>query len=275
MVINDKTNAFTVVKQNINSSNDFLMSYRTISTADHVPDKFIIVTDHTSNYSTETAIPVTFFKTNILCRLESGLYFAKQDENGDIVVGNITFGFNEITPNTIHIIRKSDTDIPLLKLKQFTMVEMPNKGIVVVCSIEDDNSKFVMILTEKTGPEAIEILEVDYSLPQHRVYHTSESEENATLDEDITDSSLPTNSKTTTSEVVDGLTATVTESVSWTEIESAVSGEPDVQISESILRNIAEATIVDLEMDIDGNIMFLLENSDGKSYCACAKYFMP
>ena len=274
MVINDKTNAFTVVKQKINSSNDFLMSYRTISTADHVPDKFLIVTDQTSNYSTETAIPVTFFKTNILCCLESGLYFAKQDENGDIVVSNITFGFKEITPNTIHIIRKSDTDIPLLKLKPFTMVEMPNKGIIMVCSIEDDNSKFVMILTEKTGPEAIEILEVDYSLSQHRVYHTSESEENATLDEDITDSS-PTNSNTTTSEVVDGLTATFTESVSWTEIESAVSGEPDVQISESTLRNIAEATIVDLEMDIDGNIMFLLENSDGKSYCACAKYFMP
>ena len=37
----------------------------------------------------------------------------------------------------------------------------------------------------------------------------------------------------------------------------------------------ADASIVDLEIDPDGNIMYVLENADGKSCCACTRYFMP
>ena len=41
------------------------------------------------------------------------------------------------------------------------MAEMKNTGVVVVCSIEGVNRKSVMILTDKRGNEAIEILEIE------------------------------------------------------------------------------------------------------------------
>ena len=41
-------------------------------------------------------------------------------------------------------------------------------------------------------------------------------------------------------------------------IKSTIVGEMDGKIGESTLGNSANATLVDLEMDIDGNIMFLL-----------------
>ena len=37
----------------------------------------------------------------------------------------------------------------------------------------------------------------------------------------------------------------------------------------------ANALIVDLQIDQDGNIMYVLKNEDGKSCCACTRYFMP
>ena len=66
-----------------------------------------------------------------------------------MTVGIITFSLEEITPNTIHTVRQSDTDIALSRLQSFTMVERTNKGIIAVCSVENDNNKFVMIRTDK------------------------------------------------------------------------------------------------------------------------------
>ena len=210
----------------------------------------------------ETAIPVTFFHTDLLCHLESGLYFAKHEGNGDLTIGNIMFSLKEIKPNIIQTVRQSDTDIPLCKLKPFTMVDRKDKYIIVVCSVDDDNSKFVMIRTDKDGPEAIELVELDYSLSELRVYAESEDLENNTK------SAYDVYNVFATSDFM-------TSYVKHPYIVSSVLGETDVKISECDIENVAKATLTDIEMDIDGNIMFLLESSDDKSYCVCTKYIIP
>ena len=45
----------------------------------------------------------------------------------------------------------------------------------------------------------------------------------------------------------------------------------EVQYSPTVLSN---ASVVDLEMDPDGNIMYVLENQTGQSQSVCTKYFM-
>lgn len=221
-------------------------------------------------------VPCTFYEANLLCRLESGIYFVKHGENQEIRIGKFLFLAKEIEADTVHTVKSSDLDIPLCKLKPLTMVEMKNTGVVVVCSVEGDISKFVMILTDKRGNEAIEILEIEYSVSKLRVHlsanTTSEDIESQTTN--IADSSLAENAQSTTSEEVEGQKENFIESTEQTS-ETALFGEAESQTSESTLRNIAEATVVDLEMDQDGNIMFLLESKDGKTYCVCTKYFLP
>ena len=253
--------------------NTYLLSYRTIPAVNYISDKLVVAREE--NDVVETAIPVTIFFTDLLCHLESGLYFARKEDNGDMTVGNITFCLQEIKPNTVQTVRQSDTDIPLWKLQPLTMVERTNKGIIVVCSVEDHNSKFVMIRTDKVGPEAIEILDVDYTLSDLRVYKEShENVDNEALDTDISDSSVTASTQTeagTTENDDKCQLSTDTES----NFVTTVVGETKAKISESTLGNIADATLVDLEMDIDGKIMFLLERKEGNSYCVCTKYTMP
>ena len=269
-VIKDEKNAFIVVKNMHDRSNNFLMSYRTIPTSDQVHDLFIKV----PNAWVATSIPVALFQTSLLCHLVSGLYFVKQEDTGDMVVGNITFNHKEIKLDIIHTVRQLDTDIPLCKINPLTMVERKDKGIIVVCSLESDNSKFVMVRTYKEGPEGIEILEVDYSRSELRVINEiSADKENAPLDVDSTDVTVTTqiHTKTTTEDDVNNLTTTFAES----NVISTMLRQKDSQISESALERITDATLIDLEMDGDGNIMFLLERKDGHSYCVCTKYLMP
>ena len=263
VVTENKT--YTVFKQDSFSA----LSYRTIPAANYIPDKFAIARGQGN--VVDTAIPVTFLKTDLLCHLESGLYFAKHEYNGDMTVGSITFSLMEIETNTVHSVRQSDTDVPLCKLKPLTMVEGTDNSIIVVCSVEDDNSKLLMIRTDQEGPEAIEILDVDYSLSDLRVYKESEDDdENELLDTNITDASV-TASTHTEATTEKSQTPTVTES----NFVTTIAGETKAKISEFTLGNIAEATLVDLEIDIDGNIMFLLERKNGNSFCVCTKYIMP
>ena len=262
-VIKDDQNAFIVAKCLQEATNKGLMSYRTISTlkkehnqialkmSEDLHSRPRVSLDAESKCDIETVIPVNFFNTDLLCRLESGLYFAKHEENGDVTVGNITFSLKEIKPNVIQTVRRSDTDMPLCKLKPFTMIERKDKYVIVVCSVDDDNSNIVIIRTDKYGPEAIEILKVDYSLSELKVYAESEDPENITE------------------------LAYIPAYVKHPNVVSSGLGETDVKISEWDIENVAKATLTDIEMDIEGNIMFLLESSDDKSYCVCTKYMMP
>ena len=272
-VIKDENNAFTVVKSTHRRSNNFLM-YRSISAVEEVHNQFNRVLYNTQGNLFETAIPVTFFHTNLLCHLESGLYFAKKEDNGDITIGTITFSLKEIATNTVHTVRQSDTYIALCKLKPLTMVESTNKGIIVVCSVEDHNSELVMIRTDKDGPEAIEILEIDYSLSELSVFKESgDNDKNAAVDADSTDETVnaPTYTNVMTEDDFDDLGSAITVS---NEVFT-MAGNTDAEISEAALGSIFDATLADLEMDIDGNIMFLLERKDKNSYCVCTKYLMP
>ena len=273
-VIKDEKNAFTVVKSMDAHSNSVSMSYHTISTLDQVQNQFILVDDLASslvstdkaNCKLQTNVPVTFFHTDILCHLGSGLYFAKHEDNGDMTVGNITLSLKEIIPNTVHTVRQSDTNVPLCKLKPFTMVETLNKGIIVVCSVVGDNSKFVMIRTDKTESEAIETLELDYLLSELRVYENLEDDDEKESLDMLNDIAIGNFLVNNTPKIY---------SVTESNVVYSILGKTDAKISESTLGSIADATLVDLEMDIDGNIMFLLERKDGNSYCVCTKYLMP
>ena len=261
-VIKDEQNAFLVAKCPVKTTDKGLMSYRSISTLAKEHNQIAlklsedlhscpVSPDVESKCDIETVIPVNFFHTDLLCSLESGLYFAKHEENGDVTIGNLTFSLKEIKPNIIQTVRQSDTDIHLCKLKPFTMVER-KKYIVVVCSVDGDNGKVVMIRTDKEGPEAIELVELDYSLSELKMYAESEDLEN---NEPMYVSSHAY--------------------IKLPFIASSALGETDVKISECDIENVAKATITDIEMDIDGNIMYLLESSDDKSYCVCTKYIMP
>ena len=291
-VIKDKNNAFTFVQSQSRRSNiNFQMSYRSVSTLDDEHDQYILLTVKGTSLDelNPRQIPLTYFTASLLCHLESGLYFAKHDDTGDLTVGDITFSRQEIKPNMLHTVRQADTVVPVGKLKPFTMVERTNKDIIVVCAIEDDNSKFMMIQVGRGGSEATEILEIDYSLSEFRVYDTSEADGKVdALDQETPDlSSEPKQTEPTckTDNDVHNQQSTVrysnfetnTELDKDTKDKSKDTKDKDkiAKLGQTKIQDIAEAKLVDLEMDSEGNIMFVLETNDGRSYCAFTKYLLP
>ena len=276
-VIKDKNNAFTFVQSQLRRlNNNFQMSYRSISTLDDGHDQSILLTEKGTSLEQlkHKPIPLKFFHASLLCHLESGLYFAEHDDKGDLTVGDITFSCQEIKPNMLHTVRQADTVVPVGKLKPFTMVERTNKDIILVCAVEDDNSKFVMIQVGRGGSEAIEILEIDYSLSEFRVYDTSEADGKVdALDQETPDLSAEhiepkQNDHTCKNDDAD------TSTTSTTEEDKDTKGKM-TKLDPSKIQDIAGAKLVDLEMDNEGNIMFVLESNDGRSYYAFTKYMSP
>ena len=327
-IIKDENGAFYVFT--CQHGDSYWLSYHSKLTADVVPENFIqscenfgpddialwiSLLPHLSRryhqlntYGKEVLISI--FKTNLLCSFESGIYFVKRNDAGEMTIGTFLFNCTEIKPDTMLTVRASDTYIPLCKLKPLTMVERRNKAIVVVCSVEDDTSKFVMILADKQGAEAVEVLKINYASSKLTVHPLADTG-NATSGEagqtaNIAETKSPKNTEpvisreaTTsgeaTSEEPEDRTGNITESTSLNRIvaadlrlvtkrtepailttkETKASEEANSPITEYTLQKIAEATVIDLEMDQDGNIVFLLDTKDKERYCVCTKYFMP
>ena len=283
---------------------------------------------------------IDYFKASIVCNFESGVHFVKHNDISELEIGKIIFGSTAVKEHIILTVKSSDTDIPLDKLEPLTMVQRRNKTIVVVCSVEHDTGHFVMILSDKRGPEAVEVLKINYAASKIKVYPSSDtgnSQSSETKQKaNIAETKSPDHSKAvlSTEPLIQGDTATL--EIGATLGERLVSREPstlgddtpleeaatdkeeaqsgsiaestdretnttgnvchmtnstvanilkllnakssnkvDGLVTELSLQQIAEATVTDLEMDQDGNIMFLLKRKDGGTYCVTTKYFMP
>ena len=189
-IIKDKHGAFYVLTRQ--QDDTYWLSYHSISTADYVPENFIQSWEYFSDglkpFSllcalsympalTDMGKEVTtdFVKAHLICSFDSGIRFVKHNANCENHIGKILIISTAVKADIMLIVKASYTDIPLCKLKPLTMVERRNKEIAVVYSVEDDTSKFVMILTDKQGAEAVEVLNINHSSLKFTVHSLSDT----------------------------------------------------------------------------------------------------
>ena len=178
-------------------------SYRSKTTETTVPKDFLICFD--MKLRIKFTVPVICMEVELLCTLKKGLYFVKRGETRDqLTVGKIISNRISIKTETTYSLKQRDISVPVCKLRPLTIMENRNENIVMVCAVEEDDTKFVMIWPDRKGSEAIELLEIQY-----------------------------------------------------------------------MSTKISEASVVDLEMDLLGNITYVLEDREGMYYRASARYIMP
>lgn len=150
-------------------------------------------------------VPVVPLCVDLLCTLRQGLYFVYRDQEfSKIVIGKIKENsiMNSLQQTSIRTMMQTEIgNIPIHRLKPLTLIEDKNQEMMVVSSVENTDTTFVILWPERDTPGAVEILQVEYK------------------------------------------------------------------------NHIAHSSVLDLEMDPDGNIMYALENGDGQTYCVLTKYF--
>ena len=353
-IIKNRNDTFDVnIRQEADS---YRLAYTSKSTFDSVPENFIGVIDGMGSgdvfeanrriiYSCITLsmpcmaspniyskpLTMSFFKVTLLCNFANSICFVRRNDMGELEIGQFMFSSTSVTEKLMCTVESSETDIPLEKLRPRTMVQRRNEAIVVACSVEGDTENLVMILTDKRGAEAVEVLKIDYAASKLEVVNAgnADSDENkekrpetkigsvvprapSVLEETVTAANAmlgetPTTGASFISEqnsiaadvAVLAEAGTEQEDVrpggetSFTDMDSNNTGgsyqmtnrmkklsaetstEINGPVTENTLKQISEATVTDLEMDEEGNIMILLDKRDCGSYCVCTKYFFP
>lgn len=116
-------------------------------------------------HHTEKAIhqvPVKYLKLDLLCGFENMLYFVRHEFPNNLCIGILTFTLTGVKLNTLCQVTENDMGIPISSLKPLTMTKTETGEIITVCSVKNDNSKFVMIRPDKSDTSPIEFLDVSY-----------------------------------------------------------------------------------------------------------------
>ena len=157
-----------------------------------------------SSVKSEYTVPVENIKLDFLCAFEDEFYFVSHELQTSLTVGRLTLAPDGMKSDTLFLIKQEDIDLPISQLKPLTMTRTSIGEIITVCSVKDDNTKFVMIRPNKQDTSPIEFLEVSYS---------------------------------TSAEI-------------------------------------SESTVEELEMSPQGDIVYVLQDKDGKSHSVLTKYLI-
>ena len=148
--------------------------YHTTITETYVPNDFLKSVEHVKQElifchktihhteKTESNVPVKYLKLDLLCGFENALYFVRHDFPNTLSVGKLTFTLKGVKLENLCQIKENDIDIPISNLKPMTMTKTVKGEIITICSVTNDNSKFVLIRTDETDTSPIEFLDISY-----------------------------------------------------------------------------------------------------------------
>ena len=107
----------------------------------------------------EAPISISCIKAELLCEMKGGVFYASRDEEtGAIVIGRLKMT-GVLTKATIFTVTETDATAKINKLRPLTMAESRHGTLIIVCAVDDDASKLVLIVPMK---ETVEILEIQY-----------------------------------------------------------------------------------------------------------------
>ena len=144
----------------VSTPEQFTFSYHTLGD-DNSEIETVLQGRNNDKDATETSFSVSLknVDADLVCFVKYGIYIVNHRRE-ELQINKL------ILPNcemeTIYSIKEETISVPVEKLIPLTAAEAKNNEVVVVCGIQDDNSKFFMIFPEKVGNESIELLEVRY-----------------------------------------------------------------------------------------------------------------
>lgn len=112
-------------------------------------------------------IRVKFLKSDLLCSLKQGIYYTYFEEKANLLkIQKLELTSAGSKESCIKWVTEADVGIPVSKLKPLTMVENTNGELVVVCSVKDQITNFIVIFPYREDEGAIELVEVRYPQPE-------------------------------------------------------------------------------------------------------------
>ena len=145
----------------LNTSNLFEISYRSIALYNAGLETAL--QGHRWMSDSDKLTPFSFSVRNVeadlVCFLKKGIFIVNHGSE-ELQIRKLKLP--NCTIDITYSITEQTVSVPVEKLIPHTAVEVQNNEVLVVCGIQGDNSKFVMIFPEKKGGEAVEMLEVRY-----------------------------------------------------------------------------------------------------------------
>lgn len=151
-------------------------------------------------------VPLSGLTVDLLCETKKGMVFVKYEaEKQEINVGVLKMMRVLKNSDLLYSVKPGDTIFPLCEIRPLTITDTTNGDIIVVCTVADMVTTFLMILPFRKRTEIMEV---------------------------------------------------------------------QCPITDMMTVN-SESSILDFEMDPEGNIMFILINRDGKKCRVITKYIVP